>query len=146
MDIKFGFCKFVTFITLLFFVPPIFVGTLVNGSCNGNGDLSPPTKLAKTEFVLNSVNGSHPITLVHQEPLRNLISASATNDANNNAGTNIAQTLGSNTQNSQNSSTNVSNRSSILNSSIVTKPETNIQVAQSNIEEPEGNFEFFGFV
>ena len=113
----------------------IFVGTLVNGSCSENGDLSPPTKLAKTEFVLNSVNGSHPITLVHQEPLRNLISASATNDANNNAGSITAQALGSN---NQNSSTNVSNRPSILTSSVNTKPETNIQVAQSHIEEPDG--------
>ena len=85
--------------------------------------------------MLNSVNGSHPITLVHQEPLRNLISASATNDANNNAGSITPQTLGSN---NQNSSTNVSNRSTILTSSINTKPETNVQVAQSNIEEPEG--------
>ena len=85
--------------------------------------------------MLNSVNGSHPITLVHQEPLRNLISASATNDANNNAGSITPQTLGSN---SQNSSTNVSNRSSMLTSSVNTKPETNLQVAQSNIEEPDG--------
>ena len=85
--------------------------------------------------MLNSVNGSHPITLVHQEPLRNLISASATNDANNNAGSITPQTLGSN---SQNTSTNVSNRSSMLTSSVNTKPETNLQVAQSNIEEPDG--------
>ena len=85
--------------------------------------------------MLNSVNGSHPITLVHQEPLRNLISASATNDANNNAGSITPQTLGSN---NQNSSTNVSNRSTMLTSSVNTKPETNLQVAQSNIEEPDG--------
>ena len=113
-----------------------FVGTLVNGNCSENGDISPPTKLAKTEFVLNSVNGSHPITLVHQEPLRNLISASATNDANNNSGSNNAQTLGTN---SQHSSTNVSNGSTILTSSVDTKPETNLRVAQSNIEESDGN-------
>ena len=85
--------------------------------------------------MLNSVNGTHPITLLHQEPLRNLISASAANDANNNAGSITPHTLGSN---SQNASTNVSNRSSMLTSSVNTKPETNLQVAQSNIEEPDG--------
>jgi hypothetical protein len=75
------------------------------------------------------------ITLVHQEPIRNLIAS--TNDANNNSGNNLSQNVSTDTE--VVSSTNVSLTTAILTSTVNTKPETIMHVAQSNLEDSEGN-------
>ena len=74
------------------------------------------------------------ITLVHQEPIRNLIAS--TNDANNNSGNNLSQNVSTDTE--AVSSTNVSLSTAILTSTVNTKPEPNMHVAQSNLEDSEG--------
>ena len=118
-----------------------FTGQIVNGSCNEGGDSRPPcAKLAKTEFVLNSVNGGAPITLVHhQEPLRTIVAS--TNDPNNNNGgeTNNIQNIASNPHTSN--STNVSlSSTSLLTSVVSNKPDPETQDGHTSVEESNGNF------
>ena len=110
----------------------------MNGNCSGGPD-SPPTKLTKTEFVLNTVSGA-PLTLVHHEqhheqPLRNPISSN--NDANSDGSGNTPTRLI--TTNADSISTNVTVRAALL-ASPIPKPEPNLQctVAQSQLE-PSGN-------
>ena len=111
-----------------------FTGQIVNGSCNEDGDSRPPcTKLAKTEFVLNSINGGAPITLVHhQEPLRAIVTS--TNDPNNNNGgeSNNIQNIATNPHTSN--STNVSlSSTSLLTSVVSTKPDPETQDGHASV-------------
>ena len=106
----------------------------MNGNCSGGVD-SPPTKLTKTEFILNTVRDA-PLTLVHHDqPLRNL--TSSTNDANNNGSDSTATRLI--TTNADSISTNVTVRTALL-ASPIPKPEPNLEctVAQSQLV-PNGN-------
>ena len=124
-------------------------GTLVNGSCNENGD-SPPTKLAKTEFILNTVNPHAPITLVHQEPVtsslvRNLItscqSSASTNSGNdnnnsddcNNSSTNVAAAVAA-TTNADSTNTNVTVRTALLTHPVPKSVSSLTNLAQSELE------------
>ena len=88
--------------------------------------------------MLNSVNGVHPITLVHHQdqPLRTLTASS--NDANNNGGNDGSQITATN--HVEVVSTNVSLRTSMLTSSANTKSEPIMHVAQSNLEDSDGKF------